>query len=164
LAGCCECGDEPSGSGATELVTFLGSSRVFSLLMLHARVILGPRVMVALHLRSNAHLLSANRFLICAHQVCVSFLYTVAFSYASFLPSSIYSSRATVSFSDFRHCLLLASSVCMAQSCCSSHGRPRGLRRLPGLSVHPASESAHSRGFRQAKTHGRVRFEVARAP
>jgi hypothetical protein len=23
LAGCCECGDEPSGSGATELVTFI---------------------------------------------------------------------------------------------------------------------------------------------
>jgi hypothetical protein len=26
LAGCCECGDEPSGSGATELVTALSGS------------------------------------------------------------------------------------------------------------------------------------------
>jgi hypothetical protein len=28
LAGCCECGDEPSGSGTTELVSYLDKIRL----------------------------------------------------------------------------------------------------------------------------------------
>jgi hypothetical protein len=30
VAGCCECGDEPSGSGATELVLFFNNARYVS--------------------------------------------------------------------------------------------------------------------------------------